>query len=89
MTWPLTFSVPSGASVEAYLAKTDDLGALTAERRDTGDARGSYMIMLVLYSLGGEMEKTYSSAESRGNHDAGCVWMERENMVQAMMRKKR
>ena len=43
MTWPLTFSVDSGASVEAYRANGDDRGIdfVCDERREIVDARGA------------------------------------------------
>jgi hypothetical protein len=41
MTLPLTFSVDSGASVDAFLDHMEEVGALTEERRATVDVRGS------------------------------------------------
>lgn len=44
MTWPLTFSVGSAASVVAYLANRDDLGIEDVwEMREKVDARGALL----------------------------------------------
>ena len=43
MTCPLTFSVDSGASVDAYRANKDDRGAaLACVKRERVDARGAF-----------------------------------------------
>lgn len=43
MTWPLTFSLDSGASVEAYRENIEDRGARTCDNLEMGEDLGIYV----------------------------------------------
>lgn len=69
MTWPLTFSSPPTESVDAYLEKSDEVGWRILEKREMGEARGSWKwsvklrFKLAMNSQPPSKEFTYSAGE--------------------------